>query len=588
MTQISVAQRQRAAILVADIVGYTRLMEANEEYTYLWQTRLRTEILDPVVASYAGRMVKNTGDGFLATFDCARAATECALSLQLQVAASTVEQPIAQRISYRMAVNVAEIIIEEDDVYGDGVNVAARLQTYAEPGSVVISGAVAEQVGDYLDVTMLDLGDLHLRNLSRSVRVLALRPHMAPARLVGDAEPGSELRPSIAVLPFRRQPTSPEETYFTDGMVDNIIHALATLKDLFVISRATARTYAGASLDMRAIGAALGVRYVLYGSVLRAGGRLRIGTELWDAETGTVIRSDQHEGSVNDLFELQERIVVDVVKAIAPHIRERELVRAMRKHPQNMTAYDFVLQALDHLFKIDFESFSRARGLLQQAIAHDPSYAPAYYYTAYWYIFYLGEMGSTNPDADVAAAVHYASEALTRDPDDPLSLAISGHVHAFMLRDFSTARSLTELAIAAGPSSPMAWAMSSATRGYLGDCAIAIQHAERSVRLSPLDTYLFWHEGVLAQAYYIAQEYADAVEWARSSFERNATMRFNIRTLIAALAAAGQTQEASQMARYLLRLQPDFRMGSYARRCPFRSPLLERWLGHLRLAGLPE
>ena len=384
------------------------------------------------------------------------------------------------------------------------------------------------------------------------------------------------------------QLTSPEEKYFADGMVDNIVHALSTLKDLFVISRATVGTYGGTTPGLRAVGAELGVRYVLCGRVRRAGGRLMIGTELRDTETDTVIRSDQHEGSVDDLFHLQEQIVVDVVKAIAPHIRERELVRATRKHPQNMTAYDFVLQALDHLYRVDYESFSRARGLLQQAIAHDPSYAPAYYYTAYWYIFQVGEMGSTDPDAAAAAAVHYASEALARDPDDPLSLAISGHVHAFMLRDFNTARSLHDRAIAAGPSSAMAWAMSSLTRGYIGDTAGAIEHAERSVRLSPLDAYLFWHEGVLAQAYYIAQEYEEAVEWARSSFERNAAMRFNIRTLIAALAARGRPDDASEIARHLVRMQPDFRMGTYSRRCPFPSPLLERWLGHLRLAGLPE
>jgi adenylate cyclase len=588
MTQTLVAQRRLAAILVADMVGYTRLMEAHEEYTYLWQTRLRAEILDPVVAAHTGQIVKNTGDGFHAIFDSARAATECALALQQAVAARTVEQPIDRRISFRMAVNVADIIIEEDDVYGDGVNVASRLQTYAESGSVVISGAVAEQLGDDLGVAMLDLGDLHLRNLARPVRVLSLRPQAAPARLVGDALAGSEPRPSIAVLPFRMHPTDPEERYFADGIVVDIIHALAALKDLFVISRGTAAAYAGPRLDVRAIGAELGVRYVLYGSVRRSGGRLRIGTELSDTETGTVILSDQYEGSLNDLFELQGRIVVNVVKRIAPNIRERELVRAMRKHPQNMTAYDLVLQALDHLYRMDYESFSRARGLLQQAIAHDPGYAPAYYYTAYWYVLRFGEMGSSDPAADAAAGGRYASEALERDPDDPTSLAISGHVHSFLHRDYSTAISLLDRAIEVGPSSAMAWTMSSISRGYVGDRAIAIQHAEQGVRLAPLDAHLFWHEGVLGQAYYIDEQYEQALEWARSSFERNGSIRFNIRVLIATLVALGQTDEASEMARYLVRIQPDFRMGPYSQRCPFPQPLLGRWLAHLRQSGLPE
>jgi class 3 adenylate cyclase/TolB-like protein len=588
MTQTVVAQRRLAAVLVADMVGYTRLMEAHEEYTYQWQTLLRAEILDPSVSAHGGRMVKNTGDGFLATFDSARAATECALELQQAVADRTVEQPIEQRISFRMAVNVADIIMEDDDVYGDGVNVTSRLQTYAEPGSVVISGAVAEQLGGDLGVTVTDLGDLHLHNIVRPVRVLSLRPMAAPARLVGDGLVGAEPRPSIAVLPFRMHPIDPEERYFADGIIDNIINALAALKDLFVISRGTAVTYAGPMLDVRAIGRELGVRYVLYGSARRLDTRLRIVTELSDTETGTVIRSDQHEGSLNDLFELQEQIVVNVVKTIAPHIHERELVRAMRKHPQNMTAYDLVLQALDQLYRVDYESFSRARGLLQQAIAHDPGYAPAHYYTAYWYVLRVGEMGSSDPDSDATAAVHHAGAAMEHDSDDALSLAIAGHVHSFFMRDYSRAISLLDRAIAAGPSSSMAWSMSSVTRGYVGESASAVQHAEHGVRLSALDARLFWHEGVLGQAYYLAGDYERALEWARSSFERNASIRFNIRLLIATLVALGRMTEAAEMGGHLLRMQPDFRIGSYAPRCPFPSPIVETWLTRLRLAGLPQ
>jgi adenylate cyclase len=588
MDQALSTRRRIAAILAADMVGYTRLMEAYEEYTYRWQTRVRDEILNPVIAAHEGQVVKHTGDGFVATFDTARVAIQCALELQRSVTTLTAEQPVERRINYRMAVNVADVIVDDDDVYGDGVNVASRLQTYAEPGGLVISGSVADQLDEDLGVAIMDLGDLHLRNLTRPVRVLALRPLAAPARLVGDAEPGSEHRPSVAVLPFRMQPTGPEERYFADGMVDNIVHALATLKDLFVISRGTAFPYGGPSPSVRAVGVQLGVRYVLYGSVLRSRGHLRIGTDLLDAETGTVIRSDQHEGSVHDLFHLQEQIVVDVVKAIAPHIRERELVRALRKHPQNLTAYELVLQARDHLFRIDYESFSKARGFLQQAIVHDPDYAPAYYYTACWYNLRVAEMGSKDPDADAAAAVHYASAALARDPDDPLSLAMAGLVHAYFLREFGAAISLLDRAIAAGPSSAPAWAMSSIARGYVGDTEAAIRHGEQAVRLSPLDTYLFWHECVLAQAYYIAEQYETAVAWAQSSFERNGLMRANLRMLIASLVADGRGSEAVELARYLMRIQPDFRLGSYARRCPFPSPLVERWIGHLRAARLPE
>ncbi|MCC6175248.1 MAG: adenylate/guanylate cyclase domain-containing protein [Chloroflexi bacterium] len=587
MTRHVATQRRVAAILVADMVGYSRLMEADEEYTHIWQMRLRAEILDPGIASHAGQVVKNTGDGFVAVFDSALDATRCALFLQRAVTARTAEQPAEVRISFRMAVNVADIIVEADDIYGGGVNVAARLQTYAEPGGIVVSGAVVEQVGSSLTVGAIDLGDVHLRNLSRPVRVFALRVRPAPSRLIGDSLSGGEARPSIAVLPFRMHPTDPAESYFADGVVENIVQGLATLKELFVISRRSTLNYGGASIDARAIGRELGVRYVLYGSVRRTSGRLRIGTELSDAETGTVVRADQYDGSLADLFELQGQIAMNVVRTIAPHVHERELVRALRKQPQNLTAYDLVLQALDLLYRMDYESFSRTRGLLQQAIAHDPGYAPAYSYTAYWYILRVGEMGSTDIDGDSAAAASHAATALELDDEDAQSLAIAGHVQAYLMKDFPLALSLLDRAIAVGPSSALAWSMSSATRGFMGDGATALKHGEMGVRLSPLDARLFWHEGLLAQAHYVLGDYEEALEWVHSALERNESIRFNIRTQIATLVALQRMDEAAEAARRLLYLQPDFRLGVYSRRCPFQPPILDPWLTRLGSAGLP-
>jgi adenylate cyclase len=581
-------QRRHAAILVADMVGYSRLMEAHEESTHAWLMRLRSETLEPGIVARAGRIVKNTGDGFLAVFDTARDATECARTLQQALAAATTEQPSEQRIMFRMAVNVADIIVEDDDIYGDGVNIAARLQTYAEPGGIVFSGAAVEQMGSSLDARVIDLGELPLRNLVRPVRVFALGPHVAPPRLVGDGLAGSEQRPSIAVLPFRMHQVTPEEGYFANGIIDDIINGLAALKELFVVSRGSALGYGGATLDVRAIGRDLGVRYVLYGSVRRSGGLIRIGTELSDAETGTVIRADQYDGSLTDLFELQGRIAVNVVRTIAPHVHERELVRAMRKQLQNLTAYDFVLRAIDLLYRMDFESFSCARGLLQQAIAHDPGYAPAHAYMAYWYVLRVGEIGSPDPGADAAAAAGHAAEALERDGADALSLAIGGHVQSYLLKDYGEAISLLDRAIVAGPSSAMAWTMSSLTRGFMGDGAAAVQHAEHGVRLSPLDARLFWHEGGLAQAHYFDGNYAEALEWARSAVGRNESIRYNLRTLIATLAALGEVDEGTAAAQQLRRIQPDFRLGPYSKNCPFLGPVRDAWLARLRSAGLPE
>ena len=588
VSQFFITQRRHAAILVGDVVGYSRLMESHEEYTHRWQMHLRSEILDPGIAEYGGQLIKNTGDGFVAMFDAAPDATRCALALQQAVSVATTEQPVEKRISFRMGVNAADIIVEDDDIYGDGVNVAARLQTYAEPGGIIVSGAVAKQLGTLPGVTAIDLGDLPLRNMARPVRVFSLRTQTTPSRLIGDVVAGSEPRPSIAVLPFRMHPIGPEERYFVDGIVDEIIHGLASLKELFVISRGSALGYGGPKLDVRAIGRELGVRYVLYGGVRRSGGELRIVTELSDAETGALVRADRYDGEPADLFELQERIAVDAVRTIAPHVQERELERAKRKHPQNLTAYELLLQALDDLYRMDYESFSRARGLLQQAIAHDPDYAPAYAYAAYWYVFRVGEIGSPDPAGDGAAAAHYSAAALHRDGDDALALAISGHVHAYLLKEYRQAITLLDRAIACGPSSAMAWTMSSATRGYIGDGETAVKHGEQGLRLSPLDSRLFWHEGLLGQAHYVEGNYEKALAWVQSAHSRNRSIRYNYRTLTATLVALGRVKEAAEAARAFLRIQPDFRLGPYSKHCPFVPPILEPWLARLRAAGLPE
>jgi adenylate cyclase len=581
-------QRRVVAILAADVVGYSRLMEAREEATHAALMHLRSDVLDPGIAAHRGQLIKNTGDGFLAVFDSTREATICALALQAAVAARTSEQPVEHRISFRMAVNVADAIIEDDDIYGDGVNVTARLQAYAEGGGIVISGAVAEQLGGDLLAGAIDMGELYLRNISRPVRVFGIKGRSAPPILVGDAFVGGEPRPSIAVLPFRKHQTDPEQGYFADGIVDNIIYALAALKELFVVSRGSTLGYGGAAIDVRSIGRELGVRYILYGGVQRSGGQLRIGTELNDADTRAVIRSDQYDGEIDDLFELQDRISISVVKTIAPQIQDRELQRGLRKHPQNMTAYDLVLQALDLLYRMDYEAFSRARGLLQQAMSHDPSYAPAHSYTALWYIFRVGEMGSSDIEADAQAGARHAAAAIHLDANDSLALAIYGHVQSFLLREYDQARSFLQRAVAASPNSAMAWTMSSATSGYIGDGPAAVQQGEQGVRLSPLDARTFWHEGLLAQAHYINGDYDQALTWIRSAVGRNGSIRFNLRTLTATLAALGRSEEAAQAGKQLLRVQPDFRLEPYAKRCPFQGRTLEQWIERLRSAGLPE
>jgi TolB-like protein len=571
-------------------VGYTRLIEAAEEETHRQLMRLRDEVIDPGIAAHHGRVVKNTGDGFIAIFDTADSAANCAVELQRALARATVAQPPSLRIAFRMGVNFADIIAEKGDVYGEGVNVAARLQAYAEPGDVIVSQVVAEKLQPQARTGAIDLGELPLRNMQKPVRVYALRPDPAAAspQRLGEAGADEEARPSIALLPFRTHHRDGESDNVALGVVDAIAHGLSGLKDLFVISRGSTLSFANGPADPVDVGRRLGVRYILSGGVLRGGNRLRINTELTDAHGGTVVYSEHHDGALDDLFNLQDRIALRLVKIIAPNVRERELRRALRKHPSSMTAYDLLLQALDLLYRMDADSFRKARGLLQQAIAHDPGYAPPYTYAALWYIFRVGEIGSPDPDADAMAAADRALAAIERDGSDALALAIYGHVQSFLLRDTSTAVRFLDRAIDVGPSVAMAWSMSSATRGYMGNGPLAVAHAERGQRLAPADRYTFWHEGILAQAHYVNGDYEQAVTWARSAVAHNRAIRFTLRTLTASLMAQGRRAEAEAAARHLLTVQPDFRLGVYAPRCPFVEPILRGWIGRLREAGLPE
>jgi adenylate cyclase len=580
-------RRKLVAILAADVVGYSRLMEEDEAAT-VRELREHQAVVLPTVGRYGGRVVDTAGDGILAEFPSVVNATECAVEIQTIMAKRNASQPESRRMRFRIGINLGDVIHDETRIYGDGVNVAARLETYAEPGGVVVSGAVADHIGSLPGMHVVNLGELHLRNISRPVRAFALQMEGAHVRTFGDAPVGAEGRPSIVVLPFRKNQSDPDDAYFADGIVDNIIHALAGLKDLFVISRGSTLGYGGGGIDVRAIGRELGVRYVMYGSVQRAAGHLRIATELSDAETGAIVLSERYDGELSALFTLQDTISAQIVTTIAPHVRERERLRAMRKHPKNLTAYDLVLQALGPLYEMDAESFARARGLLQQAMAFDPGYAPAYSYAAYWHMFRIGQGWSPDARADNAEAARLAGAAIERDPADALALAIYGHVQSFLLKDYDTAVEYLDRAIAAGPNCALAWTMSSATCGYLGQGAMAVLRAENGLRLSPRDSHVFFHEHILSQAHYINGNYDEAIAWARKSAQHNPRFTSNLRVLAASLAAVDKIGEATEVGRQLLAVEPRFGLRAFAARTPLRGAVLDTFVDRLRAAGLPD
>lgn len=574
--------RKLVAVLAADVAGYSRMMEIAAEATHAQLMRLEAEVVQPAIAKYFGRVVKRTGDGFLASFDSARDAVDCALSIQGAVALAV---PSASGIHYRMGLNIADVFVKANDIYGDGVNIAARLQTYAEPGGLVVSGSVYEQVGGRNGLTAVDLGELHLKNISQPIQAYSLHPDTARPSFptIGTANG----RPSIAVLPFRQVNRDGADAYLIEGIIEGIIHVLAGLRELFVISYGSTLCYAGLTVDPRRVRRELGVRYVLNGSVRHVANRLRILTELSDAESGTVLRADQCDGRMRDLFRLQDRISAQVVNAIAPQVRGEELRRAMRKHPDNMSSYDLLLQALDHLHRFDRESFGRAGSLLRQAISHEPGYAATRSYMAWWHILRISQGWSGDHQMDRDEAARHSAVAINLDQNDHLALAMHGHCLAWQ-RDYHASKEDLDRAVAAGPNSALAWTMRGLTMGFLGDAHEAVLCGERALRLVPLDPFAFFHQSILAQAYYISGRLDEAIALGLRVLARCEPHGSNLRLLTVALMAAGRADEARDMADRLLAAEPGFRLSVFAKRTVLPDATREEYVTRLREAGLPD
>ena len=580
-------ERRVAVIVAADVVGYTRLMEADESGIHARLMHVRTTVVLPAMAQHHGRIIKNTGDGFLAMFDDAAGAMRAAMEIQRSIMTSEAKEEANRRIAFRMGINVADVIVEDHDVYGDGVNVAARLQTHAEPHGIVVSGLVADAVGGTLGMHSVDLGQMYLRNREQPVRVLSLRFTDAPNRPIGDAEPGSEGRPTIAVLPFRRLMVA-EDSYFADGIVDNIIQSLAALRELFVIARGSTLGFGDGPIDARAIGISLGVRYLLYCSVQRSGGRIRIGTELSDAETGEVLRADHYDGLLGELFQFQDRIAEETVKAIAPHVHERELKRAHKKHPQNMTAYDLVLQALEPMYRLDYASFSRARGLLQRAMMVDPGYAPAYSYAAWWHSGRISQAWTNNIAMDATEAVRLAQAALDREPNDALALTVYGHQQSYVRKEFDLAIDSFDRALTSCPNLALAWTLKGLTLCFIGDGPSALRCAQQGHRLSPRHLNIGYAEHIVAQAYYINGDFEQAISWSRRSIAHSERDTSSLRTLISSLVAIGAQEEACSVARRHREIAPQFSIREWAARSSMTESFKKSRCERLRAAGLPQ
>jgi TolB-like protein/Tfp pilus assembly protein PilF len=580
--------RRNAAILAADVAGYSRLMGVDEEGTLARLKAHRRELVDPKIVEYHGRIVKTTGDGMLVEFPSVVDAVRCAVEVQRGMVERNVEVPQGRRIEFRVGINVGDIIIDGDDIFGDRVNVAARLEGLAEPGGICVSARVQEDAEGRLEIAFEDAGERQLKNIARPVRVYRVRPSGAAAT----AWPALTLpdKPSIAVLPFQNMSGDPEQEYFADGMVEEIITALSRFKSLFVIARNSSFTYKGKAVDIKQVGRELGVRYVLEGSVRKAANQVRITGQLIDAATGAHLWADRFEGALEDVFDLQDRVATSVVGAIAPKLEQAEIERSERKPVGNLDAYDCYLRSMASLYQWSKESNDEALRLLYRSIELDPSFASAYGAAAWCYVWRKTQGWVTNGAQNKIEAIRLARRAVELGKDDAVALSAGGITFAHVAGDLNGGAALIERALVLNPNLAGAWLNSGWVRVWLGEPEVAIEHLARAMRLSPLDPILFRMQGAMASAHFFAGHYDEASSWAEKALRENPNLQQGLRVAAASHALAGRLEEAQKAVARIRQLDPDFRISSMQDRLPagLRPQDFARYAEGLRKAGLPE
>jgi len=550
------AVRRIAAILAADVAGYSRLMGADEEGTHeRLQAHLR-ELVKPKIAEHKGRIVKNTGDGFLAEFASVVDAVRCAVEIQRGMAEREPEVQEEQWIEFRIGINLGDVIVEEHDIFGDGVNVAARLEALAEPGGICISRMVRDNVRDKLNYAFEDLGEQQVKNITRPVRVYrvgsssAAKQPKSPAAALPLAD-----KPSIAVLPFANMSSDPEQDYFADGMVEEIITALSRIRWLFVIARNSSFTYKGQSVDVKQVGRELGVHYVLQGSVRKSSNRVRITAQLVEAETGAHLWADRFDGLMEDVFDLQDRVALNVASVIEPVLQSAETSRSVARPTTDITAYDLYLRAYATHLSAGPQS-GGALQLLDQAIERDPYYGPALALAAVCYgrRYTLG--GSEDREADEGKAAALARRALQVTADDPAVLANAAYALTFLGEDIGAMMALVDRALALNPSFARGWYISGTLRLLADQLDTAIEHAENSLRLSPRER-VGWAHYVIGAAHFFSQRFEEAVPKFLLTMQEDPSGTTCYRILAACYAHMGRLKEAREVVARLRVITPN-------------------------------
>jgi adenylate cyclase len=536
-------ERRLAAILAADVAGYSRLMGEDEAGTLARLKLHRRELIDGKIAEHKGRIVKTTGDGMLIEFPSVVEAVACAVAVQRGMGERNAGIPQDQAISFRVGINLGDVIVEGDDIYGDGVNVAARIEGLAEPGGICISGIVHDQVEGRLDCTFENLGEQSLKNITRPVRVYRVRPEGAPSATVPPIALSD--KPSIAVLPFANMSGDPEQEYFADGMVEEIITALSRIRWLFVIARNSSFTYKGQAVDVKQVGRELRVRYVLEGSVRQAGNRVRITGQLIDAVTGAHLWADRFDGSLEDVFELQDKVASSVAGIIEPALQAAETARSAGRPPTDLTTYDLYLRAYAMVWS-SATQIPEALRLLEQALERDPRYGPALALAAFCCFRLVEDNRSQDPKAQALKGADFARRALEVAGDDPAILANAAHALAYFGEDIGAMIALVDRALTLNPNYARGWHVSGALRVWAGQSDVAIEHAGAALRLSPrarVGTSLL----VIGAAHFFARRFDQAVPTLQLAIQDDPGFPMLYRVLAACYAHMGRLDDAREI-----------------------------------------
>jgi adenylate cyclase len=549
----------------------------------------RARLVEPKIAEHRGRLVKTTGDGLLAEFASSVEAVRCAVEIQLAMASANLDVASSKRVEFRIGIHVGDIISEDGDIFGDGVNIAARLEGLAHAGGICVSARVQEDVDGRIDVTFRDGGEQQLKNIARPVRIYRIQLGRTAAPAVSAPMLALPGKPSVVVLPFRNMSTDADQDYFADGMVEDIIMALSRFRHLFVISRNSSFTYKGRSVDPKQIGRELGVRYVLEGSVRKSGQRVRISGQLVDAITGTHLWVDRFEGTLEDVFDLQDKVTASVVGALAPTIRFAEIERAKHRPTESTDAHLTYMRGLGAFYLWTKAGMEEGLRLFYETMKIDPDFSLPYGMAAVSYV----SLRSTGWVADFAPLVPKVAELVAVAPavgrDDAFTLAASGFAAANILNDLDTGAALLDRALGLNVNFAQVWAQSAYVRAWLGEPELALAHSERARRLSPVDPQTFVIDGAAALAHFLAGRSEEALSVAEMALRQNPFFSPATRIALASAALLNRSELAKKYLAQLKMLDPTLSISNLNTRIGVRRAQdIARFTESLRKAGLPE